>query len=62
MTASFNLHETIYQRIEGNSNVYVGMFDQKSAFDVVWNDGLFAKLGRLGIVGKISRTLILSLF
>jgi len=43
MTASFNLQETIYQQIEGNSNVYVGMLDQTAAFDVVWHDVLFAK-------------------
>jgi len=60
MTATFNLQETIYQQIEGNSNVYVGTLDQKAAFDVVWHHGLFAKLGRLEIVGKIIRTLILS--
>jgi len=60
MTAYFNLQEIVYQHIECNGNVYVGMLDQKAAFDVVWHDGLFVRLGRLGIVGKLLRTLISS--
>ena len=41
ITTSFNLQETIFHQIEQNSNVYVGMLDQRAAFDVVWHSGLF---------------------
>lgn len=54
-TAAFNLQETIFHQIERNSHVYVAFLDQKSAFDCVWHDGLFVKLGQLGITGKILR-------
>lgn len=54
-TAAFNLQETIFHQIERNSHVYVAFLDQKSAFDCIWHDGLFIKLGLLGITGKILR-------
>jgi len=36
------------------------MLDQRAAFDVVWHSGLFLKLGRLCVVGKMLRTLMAS--
>ena len=39
---------------------YFGMLDQKAVFHAVWHDGLFVKLGRLGILVNLLRTLISS--
>ena len=43
ITTAFNLQETIFHQIEQNSNVDVGMLNQRAAFDVVWLSGLFLK-------------------
>jgi len=57
ITTAFNLQETILHNIEQNSNVYVAQLDIKGAFDSVWHDALFYKLGMMGIKGKLLRIL-----
>lgn len=57
ITTAFNLQETVYHQIERNSSVYSGFLDQKAAFDSVSHDGLFFKLGKLGVIGKPLRLL-----
>lgn len=54
-TASFNLHECIYHNYELGSNIYLSCVDMAQAFDTVWHNGLFVKLGKLGIKGKLLR-------
>ena len=58
ITAVFNLHETVLYMSEQRSEVYSAFLDIQGAFDVVWHDGLFYKLGELGITGKLLRLLI----
>ena len=53
LTASFNLHETIYHNLEMCSRIYVAFLDSSNAFDTVWRKGLMYKLSKLGINGKI---------
>jgi len=48
----------VFHQIEQNSSVYVGMLDQRAAFDAVWHSGLLLKLGRLCVIGKMLRTLM----
>ena len=55
INASFNLYETIYHNIERLSNVFVGFFDSRKAFDTVWRKGLMIKLHELGVTGRIWR-------
>ena len=55
ITASFNVQETILSCLETKNNVYMAQLDIKGAFDTVWHDALFYKLGKLQIVGKIWR-------
>ena len=57
ITASFNLHESIYSQIEQNSKTYVAYLDIKGAYDYVWHNGLFTKVAELGITGKLLRVL-----
>ena len=45
---------------ERGSKVYCSLLDAKSAFDSVWHDGLFVKLFKLGINGKMWRLLRLT--
>ena len=49
--------ETICAHVENSGNVYIGLLDTKKAFDTVWQDGLFFKLYRLGLRGKVWRIL-----
>ena len=58
ITAAFNVQETIYHQIEQNSKVYMAYLDVKGAYDAVWHEGLFYKMGQLGITGKILRLLL----
>ena len=55
ITASFNLHECMLHNFELGSNVYICFLDTMAAFDTVWHDALFVKLGELGIRGKMLR-------
>ena len=54
---SFTLQETANHYIERGSKVFCAMLDASSAFDVVWHDGLFYKLFKIGINGKLWRVL-----
>ena len=58
ITASFNVQETIFNCLEAKSNVYMAQLDIKGAFDTVWHEGLFYKLSKLQIVGKVWRLII----
>ena len=57
ITTSFNLQESVFYQIEQRSKAYVAYLDIKGAYDFVWHSGLFVKLGRLGINGKLLRVL-----
>ncbi len=58
VTASFNLQETIYHNIELGSKVHVATLDTKQAFDTVWLSGVFHKLHKLGVTGKMWSLLV----
>lgn len=53
LTASFNLHESIFHNLEMCSKVYVAFLDSRKAFDTVWRIALMYKLFQLGIKGKL---------
>lgn len=53
LTASFNLHETIYHNLEQGNSVYVIFLDSTKAFDTVWRHGLLVKLFNMGIKGQL---------
>jgi len=53
LTASFNLHETIFHNLELCSKVFVAFLDSRKAFDTVWRIVLMYKLHKLGIEGRI---------
>ena len=55
---SFVLQEAIAQNKEAGHKVYIAFFDVKKAFDTVWLDGLFYKLYKKGMKGKLWRILI----
>ena len=42
---AFNLRETIATSLEASDNCFVAFFDVAKAFDTVWIDGLFKRLG-----------------
>ena len=52
LMTTFNLQETIAHLTERISKVYCSLLDAKSAFDSVWQDRLFVKLFKLGVMGK----------
>jgi len=58
MTASFNLHETIYYNLEQNSDVYAAFLDTYKAFDTVSHKWLFPKLEKIGLTGNIIRVIL----
>jgi hypothetical protein len=60
LLASFQYQECIYYNMERDSKVYVGLLDASSAFDCVWHAGLFYKLHKFGIKGKLWRVLYVS--
>ena len=53
LTASFNLHETIYHNLEQGNSVYVIFLDSTKAFDTVWRHGLLVELFNMGIKGQL---------
>ena len=55
---SFSLQECIHYNTERGSPVFVCFLDSATAFDTVWHTGLFVKLHRLGIRGKLWSLLI----
>jgi hypothetical protein len=55
---SFTLQECIHYNTERGSPVFVCFLDSATAFDTVWHTGLFVKLHRLGIKGKLWSLLI----
>ena len=54
---AYLLQETVSSALEHNNNVFVAFFDVSKAFDTVWTDGLFYKLYKMGIRGRIWRIL-----
>ena len=55
MHVSWLVREVIAKHNENGINVYVGMLDQKKAYDTVWQDGLFYILYKAGLKGKAWR-------
>ena len=55
--ASFIFQEVINYNVERGSKVYVCLLDTSKAFDVVWINGLFYKLFKFGICGRVWRLL-----
>ncbi len=55
VNTSFNLQECINHNMERNAKVFLGFLDSSKAFDVVFHNGLFYKLYKLGIQGKFWR-------
>lgn len=53
LTASFNLHETVYHNLEQGNSVYVSFLDNTKIFDTVWRHGLLVKLFNMGIKGQL---------
>jgi hypothetical protein len=54
---SYQVQECIYYNTERKAKTYLSLLDSSSAFDTVWHDGLFVKLYRLGVKGKLWRLL-----
>ena len=57
LMTSFILQETVNYYLERGSKTYCCMVDASSAFDTVWQDGLFFKLYNVGINGRLWRVL-----
>lgn len=53
LTASFNLHETLFHNLDLGSNIFISFLDTSKAFDTVWRQGLMYKLHSLRIRGKL---------
>ena len=49
------LQETVSDALGTNRNVFVSYFDVSKAYNTVWTNGLFYKLYKLGITGKMWR-------
>ena len=49
--------EVIYDRKLQHKTTYIAMLDIKKAYDVLWQDGLFYKLYKVGLSGKLWRIL-----
>ena len=60
INSSFALHETICHNVSMGNEVFAIYFDTRKAFDTVWIEGLFYKLIKAGIKGKLWRLLFLS--
>lgn len=54
---SFSLQECIAYLVERGAKVYLCLLDLRKAFDLVWHDGLFYIMFKLGINGKFWRIL-----
>ena len=57
ITTAFCLQEAIYDIANLNSQAFVAFLDFKSAFDSVWHDALLTKLYKIGVTGKVWRTI-----
>ena len=57
LMTSFTLQETIHHFSERNSKTYCCVLDASSAFNTVWQDGLFYKLFNIGVNGRLWRVL-----
>ena len=49
------LQETVSDALDTRRNVFVSYFDVSKAFDTVWTNGLFYKMYKMGIRGKMWR-------
>ena len=58
LNATYSIQETINYNTERGSKVFMCLMDNKKAFDIVWHNGLFVKLYRLGICNKLWRLII----
>ena len=54
---SLLLQEAVSYMVEKGQSVLVAQLDARSAFDVVWHDGLFLKMYEMGIKAKAWRIL-----
>ena len=54
---SLILQEAVSYMVENSQTVLVAQLDARSAFDVVWHDGLFLKMYEMGIKAKAWRIL-----
>lgn len=55
--AIFVLHSIIQKFLQQKKRLYCAFIDMKKAFDSVYRNGLWYKLGRIGIKGKLLRIL-----
>jgi hypothetical protein len=58
LNATFSIQETIKYNQERGSKMFMCLMDNRKAFDIVWHDGLFVLLHRLGICNKLWRLII----
>ena len=57
MQTCMMLQETVSSALETHRNVFVSYYDVSIAFDTVCTDGLFWKLHKKGIKGKMWRVM-----
>jgi len=58
VSTSFVFEETVSHMLERHSKVYTCFLDAAKAFDTVWHHGLFFKLFRFGVQGKLWRVIM----
>ena len=56
LNATYSIQETI--NYNTGSKVFMCLMDNKKAFDIVWHNGLFVKLYKLGICNKLWKLII----
>ena len=57
LESTWLLRESISHNLERTGAVYVALLDMRKAFDSIWTEGLFYKLYKTGMDGKLWRTL-----